>query len=78
MEKIQQRVKEDGVVIDGGILKVDSFLNHQTDPELMYEVGETIYDKYKDEGVTKVLTIEASGIAPAIMAALKFKVPCLF
>lgn len=78
MEKIQQRVKEDGVVIDGGILKVDSFLNHQIDPELMYEVGETIYDKYKDEGVTKVLTIEASGIAPAIMAALKFKVPCLF
>lgn len=57
---------------------MDSFLNHQIDPELMYEVGETIYDKYKDEGVTKVLTIEASGIAPAIMAALKFKVPCLF
>ena len=48
MEKLQQRVKEDGVVIDGGILKVDSFLNHQIDPELMYEVGETIYNKYKD------------------------------
>lgn len=78
MEKLQQRVKEDGVVIDGGILKVDSFLNHQIDPELMYEVGETIYNKYKDEGITKVLTIEASGIAPAIMTALKFKVPCLF
>ncbi|MCG7419268.1 xanthine phosphoribosyltransferase [Macrococcus epidermidis] len=78
MELLQQKVKEDGVVIDGGILKVDSFLNHQIDAKLMHEIGKTFYETYKDENVTKILTIEASGIAPAIMAALHFDVPCLF
>lgn len=78
MELLQQKVKEDGVVIDGGILKVDSFLNHQIDAQLMHEIGKTFYESYKDENITKILTIEASGIAPAIMAALHFDVPCLF
>lgn len=78
MELLLQKVKEDGVVIDGGILKVDSFLNHQIDAKLMHEIGQTLYETYKDENITKILTIEASGIAPAIMAALHFDVPCLF
>ena len=78
MEALEQKVKEDGVVIDEKILKVDGFLNHQIDAKLMYEVGQTFYKQFKDKGITKILTIEASGIAPAIMAALHFDVPCLF
>lgn len=78
MELLKQKVKDDGVVIDEKILKVDGFLNHQIDATLMHQVGETFYDQFKDAGVTKILTIEASGIAPAIMAAHRFNVPCLF
>ncbi|SUK31936.1 Xanthine phosphoribosyltransferase [Staphylococcus aureus] len=48
------------------------FLNHQIDAKLMNEVGRTFYEQFKDKGITKILTIEASGIAPAIMAALHF------
>ena len=59
-------------------MKVDGFLNHQIDAQLMHDVGQTFYEQFKDQGVTKILTIEASGIAPAIMAALHFQVPCLF
>lgn len=78
MELLGRKVKEDGVVIDEKILKVDGFLNHQIDATLMNEVGKTFYEEYKDAGITKILTIEASGIAPAIMAAFHFNVPCLF
>ena len=53
-------------------------LNHQIDAKLMNEVGQTFFDQFKNEGITKILTIEASGIAPAIMAAFHFDVPCLF
>lgn len=78
MESFGRKVKEDGVVIDEKILKVDGFLNHQIDASLMNEVGKTFYEQFKDEGITKILTIEASGIAPAIMASFHFDVPCLF
>lgn len=78
MESLRQKVIEDGVVIDEKILKIDGFLNHQIDAQLMHDVGQTFYEQFKDQGVTKILTIEASGIAPAIMAALHFQVPCLF
>ncbi|MEB6196901.1 xanthine phosphoribosyltransferase [Mammaliicoccus sciuri] len=78
MRTLQDRVKEDGVVIDEKILKVDSFLNHQIDAKLMYEVGQVITEHFKDKKITKILTIEASGIAPAIMASLHLDVPCLF
>lgn len=60
MRTLQNRVKEDGVVIDEKILKVDSFLNHQIDAKLMYEVGQAIVDHFKEKKITKVLTIEAS------------------
>ena len=68
MESLGRKVKEDGVVIDEKILKVDGFLNHQIDAKLMNDVGKTFYESFKDAGITKILTIEASGIAPAIMA----------
>ncbi|MCG1875670.1 xanthine phosphoribosyltransferase [Staphylococcus epidermidis] len=78
MESLGKKVKEDGVVIDEKILKVDGFLNHQIDAKLMNDVGKTFYESFKDAGITKILTIEASGIAPAIMASFHFDVPCLF
>ena len=78
MEALGRKVKEDGVVIDEKILKVDGFLNHQIDAKLMNDVGKTFYESFKDAGITKILTIEASGIAPAIMASFHFDVPCLF
>lgn len=71
MESLGQKVKEDGVVIDEKILKVDGFLNHQIDAKLMNDVGKTFYESFKDAGITKILTIEASGIAPAIMASFR-------
>lgn len=78
MKSLGRKVKEDGVVIDEKILKVDGFLNHQIDAKLMNDVGKTFYESFKDAGITKILTIEASGIAPAIMASFHFDVPCLF
>ena len=78
MDALRKKVIEDGVVIDEKILKVDGFLNHQIDAGLMYDIGQTFHDQFADQGVTKILTIEASGIAPAIMAAHRFTVPCLF
>ncbi|MGZ9453113.1 xanthine phosphoribosyltransferase [Staphylococcus epidermidis] len=78
MESLGRKVKEYGVVIDEKILKVDGFLNHQIDAKLMNDVGKTFYESFKDAGITKILTIEASGIAPAIMASFHFDVPCLF
>ena len=73
MESLGRKVKEDGVVIDEKILKVDGFLNHQIDAKLMNDVGKTFYESFKDAGITKILTIEASGIAPAIMAVYLLK-----
>ncbi|REI10882.1 xanthine phosphoribosyltransferase [Staphylococcus felis] len=78
MHSLREKVLEDGVVIGESILKVDSFLNHQIDPMLMDEVSHTFYNQFESRGVTKILTIEASGIAPSIMVAHRFKVPCLF
>ncbi|TDM02151.1 xanthine phosphoribosyltransferase [Macrococcus carouselicus] len=78
MKELQQKVKDEGVVIAGSVLKVDAFLNHQIDAQLMKKVADHFYEHFKNKGVTKILTIEASGIAPSIMAALAFNVPCLF
>ncbi|ARJ50956.1 xanthine phosphoribosyltransferase [Staphylococcus lutrae] len=78
MDALRRKVIEDGVVIDEKILKVDGFLNHQIDAKLMYDIGQTFYEQFVDQEITKVLTIEASGIAPAIMAAYRLDVPCLF
>ncbi|MDO4815524.1 MAG: xanthine phosphoribosyltransferase [Bacillota bacterium] len=78
MKKLEERILRDGVVKPGGILKVDSFLNHQIDTELCYEMAKEIHELYKDEEITKILTIEASGISIATMAGYVFGVPVVF
>lgn len=67
MKLLEQRILADGVVKPGGILKVDSFLNHQLDPQLFYEMAQEIKSLFAGERVDKVLTVEASGIAMAVM-----------
>jgi xanthine phosphoribosyltransferase len=78
MDKLKQMIIERGEIREGNILKVDSFLNHQLDADFLYEMGEELHRLFKDQGITKILTIEVSGIAIAIMAALVFKVPVVF
>lgn len=78
MKLLEERIVKDGTVLPGNILKVDSFLNHQIDPDLMNEMGKAFYERFKNEGTTKVLTIETSGIAPAVFTAFQFHVPCVF
>ncbi len=78
MNFLEERILAEGRVYPGNILKVDSFLNHQIDIDLMDQIGEAFYQKYKDRGITRILTIEASGIAIACSAARLFKVPLLF
>lgn len=78
MSYLKDRIVKDGKVVNENVLKVDSFLNHQIDPEVMREVSKEFADYFKAKGVTKILTIEASGIAPAIWVASDFEVPMLF
>ena len=78
MKELEQRILTDGVVREGNILKVDSFLNHQMDWKLIDDIGAEFYRLYKDSGVTRILTIEASGIGIACMAARHFNVPMVF
>lgn len=78
MELLEQRILTDGKILPGGILKIDSFLNHQIDPALMYEMGQEIAKLFVGEKITKVLTIEASGIAIAIMAGYALGCPMIF
>lgn len=78
MELLRQKVINEGIVLGQGVLKVDSFLNHQMDPFLMREVGREFTRRFAGEKVTKVLTIESSGIAPGIMTALELEVPLIF
>ncbi len=78
MNYLEKRILEDGIVKPGNVLKVDSFLNHQIDPIVMEEVVNEFLNYFGDRKITKVITIEASGIAPAIMLAAKLKVPMLF
>lgn len=78
MTTLNERIKKDGIVVNENILKIDSFLNHQIDPHIISQIAEQFYNHYKEAGVTKILTIEASGIAPAVMTAQQFGVPMLF
>lgn len=75
---LEERIRRDGVVRNGTILKVDSFLNHQLDVKLLDELGKEFYRLFKDQGVTKILTIESSGIAIAVSVAREFNVPAVF
>ena len=78
MELLERRIRADGEVLPGGILKVDGFLNHQMDPQLLMELGREFHRLFAGEGVNKILTIEASGIGPACFAGLVFGCPVLF
>lgn len=69
---------KEGKVLPGNIVKVDSFLNHQLDPRVIREIGREFSYRFKDRGVTKVVTIESSGIAVAIMTGLELNVPVVF
>ncbi len=78
MKLLEDRILAEGQVRPGNVLKVDCFLNHQLDTELLDAMGEEFYRLFKDDGVNKILTIEASGIAIACMAARHFHVPVIF
>ena len=78
MKLLEDRIQKDKRVLPGGILKVDNFLNHQIDPLLTREMAREFYRLFQDEGVTKVLTIEASGIGIAVPTAEEFGVYALF
>ena len=78
MNFLEERILKDGVVKPGNVLKVDSFLNHQMDIDLMQEIGREFKRRFADKNVTKVMTIEASGIGIACFVAKEFGVPMVF
>ncbi len=75
MKLLEDKISAEGKALSETVLKVDSFINHQVDPVLMQEIGKTFAAYYKDKGVTKVFTIESSGIAPAVYTAAALGVP---
>ena len=77
MKILGDMILERGIAVNEDILKVDSFVNHQVDPELMKNIGDEFAEHFKGQGITKVATIESSGIAPALMTALALNVPML-
>ena len=78
MRELEEKIREYGTVLPGNVLKVDAFLNHQVDPQLMLHVGQEFAKLFADEGVTKVWPVESSGIAPAVMTGLAMNVPVIF
>ena len=78
MKLLIDAIKDKGTILKGNILKVDAIINHQIDPNLMNEIGNEFYQYFKNRGITKVITVESSGIAPAVMCALKLNVPLVF
>ncbi len=78
MNFLEERILRDGVVKEGNVLKVDSFLNHQMDIKLLDEMGAEFKRRFSDRPITKILTIEASGIGIACVAAMHFGVPVVF
>ena len=78
MNFLEERIAKDGIVKPGNVLKVDSFLNHQMDVELMDRIGREFHRRFADKHITKVLTIETSGIAVAYPVAREFGVPLVF
>lgn len=78
MELLKQRIINDGTIRGEDVIKVDSFLNHQIDIELLNAIGKEFKERFKNKNIDKILTIEASGIAIAVIAAQYFNVPVLF
>ena len=75
MNALQERILKDGVALNETVLKVDSFLNHGVDAHLMYEIGTEFKKYFEHHGVTKIFTIESSGIAPTVMTAMQMNLP---
>ena len=78
MKELQERILADGQVIGNNILKVDAFLNHQIDPRFILRLGEQLAERFRNQEVSKVLTVEASGIAVAMAVGLSLGVPVVF
>lgn len=78
MKYLEERIEEEGIVISENILKVDKFLNQQIDVDLVERLAEEFFQVFKNRGITKVITIEASGIAPAVLVGLKLGTPVIF
>ena len=78
MRILEDRIKKDGRFLGNNVLKVDSFLNHQVDPDLMLIIGKEFYKRFKNEKISKILTVESSGISPALITGLQFHVPIIF
>ena len=75
MKELKNRILEDGKALNETVLKVDTFLNHQVDAKLMYEMGTYFKEYFKNHGITRILTIESSGIAPTAMTAMQMDLP---
>lgn len=78
MEELKRRIMEEGIVLNNRVLKVDSFLNHQIDPKLFVAIGKAIAARFKDQGIQRIVTIEASGIAIALQVAIEMDLPLVF
>lgn len=78
MKYLEERIRKEGIILPGNVLKVGHFVNQQIDTELLREMAKELHRLYRDEGVTKILTIEASGIALAAAVALEMGLPMVF
>ena len=78
MKTLKERILRDGKCFEGGVLKVDSFINHQMDPVLMKSMAVEFVRRFADTEINKILTVEASGIAPAIMVGYMLELPVVF
>ena len=78
MKLLQDKIMQEGKVLSSSVLKVDTFLNHQIDPMLMKEIGHEFANRFSDQVITKILTIESSGIAPSVMLGLEIGAPVVF
>ncbi len=77
-QPLLERIKKEGKCLEGGILKVDSFVNHQLDPLLMMDIAREFVSRFQDRHIDKIITIESSGIAPAILVGLLLEKPVVF
>ncbi|MDT2801544.1 xanthine phosphoribosyltransferase [Vagococcus lutrae] len=78
MKQLQEKILKEGTVLAQGVLKVDRFLTHQVDPQLMAAIGQDFANYFAEEKITKVVTLEASGITPAVFTALSLDVPMIY
>ncbi|MCT4776218.1 MULTISPECIES: xanthine phosphoribosyltransferase [Exiguobacterium] len=78
MKQLEDKIRDEGQALSEHVLKVDAFLNHQVDPVLMLAIGREFADRFRDAGIDRIVTLESSGIAPAMMTALEMNIPFVF